>query len=335
MGRSEAALLAATMMKQMLAQLKFFAVTSFYLGCNFMPMILLLAVYKVFTGSMVGMAILCVCAVDLAIPMKFPGLNTTWCTWTDESEGKSAYFPAETAIETDFKKDKNYLVCYHPHSLYGVCYNLYASALHHDHGFKPLFTGADVVLYIPILRRMLCAWGVTPVSAKSMKKHLQLPYPHNILTLLPGGIGEMFFGLSHEQIILKKRKGFVRIALQTGASLVPCYALGANQAWTRHFDQNSLLYRISSQLRVSLVVWTGRWGIPFGFIPHKQRLVVALGPAIEVMKVEEPTQEQVDELHTTYCKELRALFDRHKHKLGWENEELHFEDEDLLTHAKR
>ena len=46
----------------------------------------------------------------------------------------------------------------------------------------------------------------------------------------------------------------MRIALQTGASLVPCYALGANQAWTRHFDQNSLLYRISSQLRVSLVV---------------------------------------------------------------------------------
>ena len=28
----------------------------------------------------------------------------------DESEGKSAYFPAETAFETDFKKDKNYLV---------------------------------------------------------------------------------------------------------------------------------------------------------------------------------------------------------------------------------
>jgi len=181
---------------------------------------------------------------------------------------------------------------------------------------------------------MLCAWGVTPVSANSMKKHLQLPYPHNILTLLPGGISEMFFGLTHEQIILKKRKGFVRIALQTGASLVPCYALGANRAWTRYFDDKSLLYRISTQLRISLVVWSGRWGIPFGFIPHKQKLVVALGPAIDVVRVVEPSQEQIDELHERYCKELCALFDRHKHKLGWENELLHFEDENLSKTSK-
>jgi len=109
----------------MLAQLKFFAVTSFYLGCNFMPVVLLLALYKVVSGSVFGLAILLVCVIDLAIPLKFPGFNLKWCEWTDESVGKSSYFPAECVIETDFKRDKNYLVRYNPPSVLSTEYLSY------------------------------------------------------------------------------------------------------------------------------------------------------------------------------------------------------------------
>ena len=144
-------------------------------------------------------------------------------------------------------------VCYHPHSLYGIMYDMYASRLHSEHGFLPLFAGADVVLKIPLLRRVLSWWGLVPVSPSSLQRSLSLKYPNNILTLLPGGISEMFYGLDEEQIILNKRKGFIKIALQTGASLVPCYALGANQVYTRWFSESSIFYRLSSLLRVSLV----------------------------------------------------------------------------------
>jgi len=316
-----------------LPQLKFFAVSAFYLGCNFMPAIVLFAIYKVLTGSfVVGIAILFIFACDYLLPMPIPGINKRWCEMTDESQGKSIYFPAETVIECDFKKDRNYLVCYHPHSLYGIMYNMYTSKLHHEQGFLPLFTGADVVFKIPILRRMLVAWGNTPVSSQALLKNLKLGYPHNILTLMPGGISEMFYGLEKEQIILKKRKGFARIALKSGVDLVPAYAFGANRAWTRYFGHESLAFKLSNKLRMSLVVWTGRWGIPFGCIPHKQPMVIALGPAIEVTKIEgrEPTDAEVDALHGTYCKALRELFDRHKHKVGWEKEELYFEDGDVI-----
>ena len=45
-------------------------------------------------------------------------------------------------------------------------------------------------------------------------------YPHNALTLMPGGIDEMFYGTAGrgEEILLARRKGFCRIALETGAS---------------------------------------------------------------------------------------------------------------------
>jgi hypothetical protein len=132
-----------------------------------------------------------------------------------------------------------------------------------------LFTGADVLLSIPILRRVLVWWGLTSASAKEMTKSLKRAYPHNCLTLMPGGIAEvrlfqcryqcgnldanhdctlrvitlsqMFCGVhaddarNFEQIILHKRTGFCRLALETGAALVPCYVMGANQVFTRYW----------------------------------------------------------------------------------------------------
>lgn len=42
-----------------------------------------------------------------------------------------------------------------------------------------------------------------------------------------GGIAEMFLYDEHKEIIkLKDRKGFVRIAVEAGADLVPCYHFG-------------------------------------------------------------------------------------------------------------
>ena len=52
-------------------------------------------------------------------------------------------------------------------------------------------------------------WGFTRVSANAMRRNLRLPYPHNALTLQPGGVAEMFYGIEHEQIVLA-RVGVVR-----------------------------------------------------------------------------------------------------------------------------
>jgi hypothetical protein len=109
---------------------------------------------------------------------------------------------------------------------------------------------------------MLAAWGFSKVTKAAMTKNLARPYPHNVLTLMPGGIREMFYGTEVEQIFLKSRFGFAKLALTTGASLVPAYCLGANQCYTRYSNQHSLLAKVSSKIQTSLVFWTGAFGIP-------------------------------------------------------------------------
>ncbi len=42
----------------------------------------------------------------------------------------------------------------------------------------------------------------------------------------------------------------------------------ANEMYTRLFGPRSVLARVSSVIRTSLVVWYGRWGVPFGVVPH-------------------------------------------------------------------
>eukprot|EP00811_Abedinium_folium_P006484 NODE_15976_length_1019_cov_1.188341.p2 GENE.NODE_15976_length_1019_cov_1.188341~~NODE_15976_length_1019_cov_1.188341.p2 ORF type:complete len:112 (+),score=28.41 NODE_15976_length_1019_cov_1.188341:261-596(+) len=93
--------------------------------------------------------------------------------------------------------------------------------------------------------------------------------------------------------------------------------------FTRYFGPRSLAARISKPTRITLSVWTGRFGNPFGPVPHRGKMLVVIGKPIDVDRVEEPSNEQVLELHARYTAALHALFERHKAKLaGYESKTL-------------
>jgi hypothetical protein len=51
-----------------------------------------------------------------------------------------------------------------------------------------------------------------------------LTYPYNIVNQPMGGVGEMLN--NNEQTIFLKRKGFIKLALETGVDLIPHYTFG-------------------------------------------------------------------------------------------------------------
>jgi len=270
---------------------------AFYLGCNFVVIVIPAVAYAAWLGDAVSRGLLALALVDYAVPLR-PGRPwVAWCELTRVAEGIRSYFDAECVIEGDFRRDRSHLIVSHPHGLFGAGYGLYAHELRERFGMKPLFTGADVVFMLPLLRRIMVWWGMTMVSAAPLRRALSQPWPYNAVQLQPGGIAEMFYGTDCEQIILSKRKGLCRVALQTGASLVPSYVFGANEIYTRWFGPHSLAARLSSVLRTSLVGWSGRWGVPFSPLPVRGKLVIVLGAPIEVPRTESPTDDEVDALH--------------------------------------
>lgn len=62
----------------------------------------------------------------------------------------------------------------------------------------------------------------------------QVLHGHESIAVSSGGVAEIFetddSGSGDEEVIvLRSRKGIVRLALQTGAALVPCYVFGNNR----------------------------------------------------------------------------------------------------------
>lgn len=253
------------------------------------------------------------------------GFWPAFSDFSDNTKGLQDYNDAEVVImKTDgdksqeplFRRDKNYCLCYFPHSLYAMGLFILRRYFYDTYGMRLLFTGADVIFHAPILRRLMTWWGCTRVSKSALKKSLAQPYPYNIIMLQPDGIAGMFYGLEHEQIVLDKRRGFCKIALQTGVSLVPCYFLGANIMYDRYCDPNSFWAQLSHNYHMSVLLWSDRFHIPFGPIPKPNKYVFVVGTPIEVQKVEQPTQAQIDNLHDVFVAAMKDLYDKNVYRMG-------------------
>eukprot|EP00927_Polykrikos_kofoidii_P081058 TRINITY_DN78190_c0_g1_i1.p1 TRINITY_DN78190_c0_g1~~TRINITY_DN78190_c0_g1_i1.p1 ORF type:complete len:345 (+),score=29.65 TRINITY_DN78190_c0_g1_i1:58-1035(+) len=318
--------------------IKMHMLNMFYVCLNLSPFLLPLSSYTFWKkGNRTAVyTMLGFLATDLLVPLKSEGPWLWWCKLTLATRGKLSYHKANVIVETKFEKDKNYLIGYHPHGLWAYAFDLVFDAVMSQHGIHIVSAGADAVFKVPLLRRVMSWWGLTRVSKASLRASLQRPYPRNVTALAPGGIAEMFYGLKEEQVVLARRKGFCKIALETGAHLVPLYSFGANELYTRFWGSKSLAAKISKRMSTSIVVWTGRFGFPFGFIPHPTKLVVVIGPAIEVEKVAEPSQDQVDALHAKYVAALRTLFEKHRSEMGdgWRRQRLYLENEPIEDTVK-
>ncbi|KAK9832853.1 hypothetical protein WJX81_007967 [Elliptochloris bilobata] len=175
---------------------------------------------------------------------------------------------------------------------------------------------ATVMFQLPVVRHNYAWAGCMPADLKLMLQ--QLRTPGGCVSVMPEGIAGIFLtgDPAKESIFLSKRKGFVRMAIQAGADLVPVYHAGVSQLLT--FWGNE---RLSRRCRVTIGVFWGKWGLP---LPRKHSIVTFVGKPIPVAQCNKPSDEEVDRVHALFTREIMALFDAHKHLLpGWEAKKLH------------
>ena len=72
----------------------------------------------------------------------------------------------------------------------------------------------------------------------------------SIAIVIGGGSESLLSSPGTNDIVLKRRQGFVRIALRTGASLVPVYAFGETGTYSTltSLPPNSLMRRLQSSM---------------------------------------------------------------------------------------
>ncbi|KAJ3277200.1 2-acylglycerol O-acyltransferase 2 [Terramyces sp. JEL0728] len=136
--------------------------------------------------------------------------------------------------------------------------------------------------------------------------------------LVPGTALALFVGGAREfqhmkrgtmDLVLNSRKGFVKIALVQGASLVPVLGFGENDIFDRVDNPNfTILHKLAKLGKMAAPLFAGRYVV----LPHKVPLVTVVGEPIHVEKNVNPTQKDIDDLHEKYCQSLQNIYDKYK-----------------------
>jgi hypothetical protein len=249
------------------------------------------------------------------------------------------YFPVETHCVPSFSLDptRNYLFCCFPHGIIPVGpFTALANTWSEFRKSYPEFTVKLAVLHalvlLPIVRELGLAYGTISCSIKSLNYELSRPEGGHIVNLMPGGAVEAYNSQPGKyKFVVKKRKGFVKVALKNGSPLVPVISFGETDLF-RQID-NRALRNVQEFLRkyfflgLPPVVFMGRgfFQYSFGMIPRRTPITTVVGTPIEVTKLENPTNEQVEELHDKFVQALVALFDEYKYKYLENPEDQHLE----------
>lgn len=166
--------------------------------------------------------------------------------------------------------------------------------------------------------------GASAVTKDSFLNILEKrPKSGEVAVVVVGGAAESLEAERNKyKLILRDRKGFIRMAMRTGSSLVPVFSFGENDLFNQLPNpKNSGIRKLQDKMKkitaIGFPAWWGR-GIfsekSFGIVAFNRPVNTVVGKPIRVEKMDSPTDEDVDKLHQIYIMEVTSLFDEHKAK---------------------
>ncbi|KAF8791446.1 2-acylglycerol O-acyltransferase 2-like [Argiope bruennichi] len=237
------------------------------------------------------------------------------------------YFPVTMIKTAELDPNKNYIFGYHPHGI--MCYGAFSCFGTEARDFSKVFPGITPRLltlegqfWFPLHREHIMSAGCCAATRESIDWLLTKEGKGNALVLVIGGAAEALDAHPGDvNLTLKRRRGFVRLALKHGASLVPVFAFGENDIFQQVENPKGSPLRqfqdkLKSFLGFSAPLFRGRgmFQYNYGLLPYRKPITVIIGKPIDVEKISEPTEEDVKTLHQKYIDDLTSLFEEHKKK---------------------
>ncbi|KAI4531925.1 hypothetical protein MG293_018439 [Ovis ammon polii] len=246
-----------------------------------------------------------------------------WCPSPDPS-------PLWLVKTAELPPDRNYVLGSHPHGIIAV--GTVCNFATEGTGLSQVFPGLrfslavlNCLLYLPGHREYFLSCGACSVNRQSLDYVLSQSQLGRAVVIVVGGANEALYAVPGEHCLtLRNRKGFVRLALRHGASLVPVYSFGENDIFrVKAFAPDSWqhLLQVTSKKLLSFCpcIFWGR-GLfsakSWGLLPLARPITTVVGRPIPVPQCPQPTEEQVDHYHTLYMKALEQLFEEHKESCG-------------------
>ncbi|XP_053329987.1 diacylglycerol O-acyltransferase 2-like [Spea bombifrons] len=249
-----------------------------------------------------------------------------WSVWNYFRD----YFPIQLVKTHNLPPGRNYIIGSHPHGI--LCIGAFCNFVTESTGFSQKFPGIRPYLAtlagnfrLPVLREYMMSGGLCPVNRKSIGYVLSKSGRGNAVVIVVGGAAE---SLSCQPgvttLILSRRQGFVRLALENGTDLVPSFSFGETDLYQQvHFPEGSILRAAQCKFQklfgFAPCFFYGR-GLTScqskGFIPYSRPVTTVIGEPVTVPQIKDPSPQIVDQYHEMYKRSLLKLFHEYKTKYG-------------------
>ncbi|KAA1113136.1 diacylglycerol O-acyltransferase 1 [Puccinia graminis f. sp. tritici] len=263
-------------------------------------------------------------------PEKGGRLNQSVRTWKFWNLFAS-YFPISLIKTVDLPSDRKYVFGYHPHGIIGM--GAVANFGTEATGFSEKFPGLNPHLLtlstnfiIPFYRDLILSLGICSVSIKSCISILKSKNKRsadvknnkgegNCLVIVVGGAAESLSAHpGTADLTLKRRLGFIKLAIREGADLVPVFSFGENDIYAQLSNSKgtalySLQKRFQAVFGFTLPVFHGRgiFNYSLGLLPYRHPIVSVVGKPIRVEQNKNPGLEEIEKVQKEYIAELTAV----------------------------
>lgn len=218
--------------------------------------------------------------------------------------------------------DQQYFVAVHPHG--PLCIG---RMFWHSEDLLRLFNrdwrmlAASVLFSIPVIRDMSLLFGAVDAGRPTVEKILKAGFN---AVLYPGALDETNSVDKPDEVSLRTRTGFIRIAVQQGISVLPMFCFGELDIVTPvRLLPTSVAAFLQKTCRISSTIVVGRWGLP---LPTRTPLNMVVGRPVATKKCEAGASldAEVERVHAAYKDELRRIFNENKDKFGYSDRNLIF-----------
>ncbi|KAK5720280.1 diacylglycerol O-acyltransferase 1 [Elasticomyces elasticus] len=256
--------------------------------------------------------------------------RSEWCRRSKVWSLFAGYFPARLHRTEELVPTRKYVFGYHPHGI--ISHGAFAAFGTEALGFSQLFPGItntlltlDANFRIPLYRDYALRMGLASVSRESCENILSKGGANGegmgrAITIVVGGARESLDAKPRTlRLVLKRRKGFVKLAIRAGADLVPVLSFGENDLYDQ-FDGAAHPYVHKAQMFIKKVAGftvplfhaRGVFNYDVGLMPYRRPINIVVGRAIRVQQFKNPEVGYVDEIHGAYMRELERIWEEWK-----------------------
>jgi len=242
----------------------------------------------------------------------------------------ASYFPARLHRTVELPPTGKYIFGYHPHGI--ISHGAFAAFGTESLGFNDLFPGITNTLLtldsnfrIPFYGDYALAMGLGSVSRESIKNLLSVGGRDGegmgrAVTIVVGGAQESLNARPYSmQLVLNSRKGFVKLAITMGASLVPTMGFGENELYDQvdsvehpWIHKSQMVMKKAMGFTLPLFHARGVFNYDFGLMPYRRPINIVVGKPVKVVQQGTVDPVYLDQVHKEYVDELLRLWNTHK-----------------------